>query len=470
MSSTVRNSPALHRDTSSGALYPPSIKPPAAPLPIWKFLPTFVRNPLRAIPEPVYHEPIFSPPALGGRMAWVTDPALIEEILLGNHESFPKSPIEKRIFTAILGDGILTSEGAHWRWQRRITAPLFRHADLLAHVPKMSAAAERFVAEWRLSGPRSRRLIDRDMTDLTFDVLQATIFEGANAAEARVLKQETGRYLEGTSWDIAFEMLRMPDWVWHPAKGKMRRSARKLQSTILGVIARERQAGWASGGLMARLGKATDPDTGQPMSEAQIAQNLLTFAAAGHETTAKALTWTLYLLARSPDWQQRLREEVAIVAGNASIDSQHIDALQLTRQVLKEAMRLYPPAPVIGRMTREAVTLGGYRFEPGAMLVMPIFVLHRHRKLWRDPDLFDPTRFEPEQEKLLSRTQYIPFGFGPRTCIGMSFAMIEAIVLLATIVRGAEFSCAPSLAPEPLSRVTLRARGGMPLDVAVRDV
>ncbi len=470
MTPAVSNSPAAHRDASPGALYPPSIKPPRAPLPIWKFLPTFVRNPLRAIPEPVYHEPIFSPPALGGRMAWVTDPALIEEILLANHESFPKSPVEKRIFSAILGDGILTSEGAHWRWQRRITAPLFRHADLLTHVPKMSATAERFVAELRRSGKRSRRLIDRDMTDLTFDVLQATIFEGANAAEATVLKQETGRYLEGTSWDIAFEMLRVPDWVWHPAKGRMRRSARRLQSTILGVIARERRAGWASGGLMARLGQATDPDTGQPMSEMQMAQNLLTFAAAGHETTAKALTWTLYLLARSPEWQHRVHEEVRTIAGSAPIESHHIEALQVTRQVLKEAMRLYPPAPVIGRMAKDAVTLGGHHFKPGAMLVIPIFVLHRHRKLWRDPDLFDPIRFAPEQEKLLSRTQYIPFGFGPRTCIGMSFAMIEAVVLLATMVRSAEFSCAPSLAPEPLSRVTLRARGGMPLDVSVHEV
>lgn len=453
----------------SCAFYPPSIKPPPAPLPIWRFLPTFLINPLRAIPEPVYHQPIFSPPALKGRLVWVTDPVLIEQILLSDHENFPKSPIERRIFKPILGDGILTSEGTLWRWQRRTTAPLFRHADLLAHVPAMSAAAERMVEAWRRQAPLRNRAIDRDMTDLTFDVLQATIFEGANADEAAVLKYETGAYLERTSWDIAFEMLRIPERVWHPAKRPMRRSADKLQATIRGVIARERAAGWPSGGLMARLGRATDPETGEPTSEGQIANNLITYAAAGHETTAKALTWTLYLLSRTPQWQQSLYDEITRVAGSASIESRHIEELQLTRQVLKESMRLFPPAPVVGRKTREAVTLAGRRFEAGTLLVMPIYVVHRHRKLWRDPDRFDPLRFTPDQEKLHARTQFMPFGFGPRTCIGMSFAMLEAAVLLATLVRAARFSSRTGLAPEPLSRVTLRPKGGMPLDVEMRN-
>lgn len=457
---------ASHGATSQ--LYPPAIAPPPAPLPVWKFLPTFLRNPLRAIPEPVYHEPLFSPPSLGGRLAWVTDPALVEQVLLAQHESFPKSPIEKRIFGAMLGDGILTSEGAMWRWQRRTVAPLFRHADLLAQVPAMSAAAERMAASWRRTGPIRHRPIDRDMTDLTFDVLQATLFEGANAAEAAVLKEQTSAYLERTSWDIAYEMLRVPAWVWHPGQRPMKRAARKLNDTIFGVIARERQAGWPSGGLMARLGRATDPETGEPMQDGQIAHNLLTFAAAGHETTAKALTWTLYLLARSPEWQDRLREEASRVAGLAPVASEHIDALHLTRQVLKESMRLYPPAPVIGRMAKQAVTLGGLHFQPGTLIIIPIYIVHRHRKLWRDPNLFDPARFSPEQEKLHARTQFMPFGFGPRTCIGMSFAMIEATALLASLVRSARFTCDASLAPEPVSRVTLRPKGGMPLHIDMR--
>ena len=147
--------------------------------------------------------------------------------------------------------------------------------------------------------------------------------------------------------------------------------------------------------------------------------------------------------------------------------AEHIDALELTRQVVKEAMRLYPPAPVMGRMTREALNFGGHRFPAGAMLIVPIYIVHRHRKLWDDPDRFDPTRFTRERAQHHRRTQFMPFGFGPRTCVGMSFAMIEAVSLLSMLVRDAEFTCDSTLAPEPISRVTLRPHGGMPLAVRV---
>ena len=447
-------------------LYPPAITPPAKPLPLWRFLPTFVNNPLRAIPKAVYHEPLYAPPSMRGRMAWVTDPVLVEKILLGEHESFPKSTIEKRIFEPIIGDGILTAEGAAWRWQRRTAAPLFRHMDLLGLVPAFAAAAGRMIDTWRRSSPGSVHAIDRDMTGATFDALQSTIFAGATTAEADVLKERIGVYLEHTSWDIAYEILKFPRWLWHPAQRPMLRMASELTDTMFGMVRRERERGWPGGGLMARLGAATDPETGAPMSDAQLAHNLLTFAAAGHETTAKALTWTLYLLARAPDWQARLRAEAERVIGAGPVCREHIDQLVLTRQVVKESMRLYPPAPIMGRMAKCDVELGGRDFRAGAMFAIPIYVIHRHRKLWDDPDRFDPTRFEGARESTHARTQFMPFGFGPRLCIGMSFAMIEAIVLLATFVRDARFACAETLYPEPISRVTLHPKGGMPLAVS----
>lgn len=249
----------------------------------------------------------------------------------------------------------------------------------------------------------------------------------------------------------------------------MRRAADALQSTMRAIIERERANGWASGGLMARLGAARDPETQTPMSDKQIAHNLMTFAAAGHETTAKALTWTLYLLARSPDWQQKVRDEVQRVVQGDPIEAHHVDQLIVTAQVLKEAMRLYPPAPIMGRMTREPIDIAGHQLPAGALLIIPIYAIHRHRALWMEPDAFDPTRFVPELEKQQKRTQYMPFGFGPRTCIGMNFAMIEAIVLLAEMIRSAEFTCSEHLAPEPLSRVTLRPRHGMPIAVRILE-
>ncbi|MEZ5816723.1 MAG: cytochrome P450 [Hyphomicrobiaceae bacterium] len=463
-------SPATHLSGKPrpDSLYPPGVPGPAAPLPVWRFLPTFLNNPLRTLPAGVYHEPILAPPGLKGRMAWVMAPQLVEQILLEEHETFPKSPIEQRIFASVLGDGILTAEGQSWRWQRRIVAPLFRHQEIVALVPDMSRVAEKWVRTYGNTPSGSVRAIDQDMTDATFDVLAATLFAGATEVEQSALKEHIGAYLGHTSWDVAFELLQIPTWVWHPAKPFMRRHARALQATVSRVLERERAKGFPGGGLMAKLGMARDPQSGEPMSDALVRSNLLTFAAAGHETTAKALTWSLYLLARAADWQDRVAAEVRSLAGDGPIAADHLDRLDVTRRVLKEAMRLYPPAPVMGRMAASAVTVGGHRFEAGTVMVIPVWAIHRHHSLWEDPERFDPDRFLAEREAHMHRAQFIPFGFGPRTCIGMGFAMLEALVLLASLVRHVRFEWDGRHRPEPVSRVTLRARGGMPLRIAPR--
>jgi len=219
---------------------------------------------------------------------------------------------------------------------------------------------------------------------------------------------------------------------------------------------------------MQRLIDARDPESGRPMSDDLLIDNLLTFFTAGHETTAKALTWTLYLLANAPRWAEAIRDEVERVAGAGPIGAGHIDRLVITQQVLKESMRLYPPAPVISRVAIVDTELGEYRVPAGTQIIVPIYAMHRHRKRWLDPDRFDPTRFSPENEARIPRYQYVPFGAGPRICIGMSFAMIEATAVLATLVRAASFKPARGHYPEPISRVTLRPKGGMPLEVALR--
>ena len=203
--------------------------------------------------------------------------------------------------------------------------------------------------------------------------------------------------------------------------------------------------------------------------DAQLIDNLLTFFSAGHETTAKALTWTLYLLARAPEWEARLVEEIARVTAGEPVRAEHIDKLVLTAQVIKESMRLYPPAPVISRITSEATELGGEPVAAGVQTVIPIYAIHRHKKLWDDPDLFDPTRFSPEREAAIPRYQYMPFGAGPRICIGMAFAMIEAVAILATLIRSCRFEIIDGYEPTPVSRVTVRPSHGMPLRVWPRQ-
>jgi len=453
--------------TPSTPLYSPTVRGPSEPLPLWHFLYRFVQNPLRALPQAVYEEFVISFPSRKAGMVWVTDPALVERILLHDSEKFPKTPLERRVFGPALGDGILTAEGPSWRWQRRIAAPLFRHQDLLRLVPDMAAAAEAQMARWRRQPAGTVAPIERDMTDVTYDVVTRTLFAGAGAAEGEAIKRAGSTLLDVITWEIAAAMMRLPTSVWHPGRGRMRRSSALLRGVVGDIVARRRIEGGADSGLIGRLLAARDPDTGEPMSDAQVTDNLLTFLLAGHETTAKALTWALYLLARAPEWQARVRAEVTKVAGDRPIEARHLEALVVTTRVLKEAMRLYPPAPVMTRQASQDVELNGLPIRAGALIVMPIYAIHRHRKLWPDPELFDPDRFLPEREAQFARAQFMPFGFGQRTCIGMSFAMIEATVLLATFVREARFGWDGGHPPEPVSRVTLRPKGGMPLRVVV---
>jgi cytochrome P450 len=306
------------------------------------------------------------------------------------------------------------------------------------------------------------------MSEMTFRVISATMFKGSATADSETFWRASETSLHYVTWELASGIAGLPEWVWHPGKSPRRRAAAALRRVCRDVLQRRRAEGLEGhDDLLARLATARDPETGALMDEEQIVDNLLTFLAAGHETTAKALTWTLYLLARAPQWQDRLRAEVTAVAGEERIANAHIERLLVTRQVLKEAMRLYPPAPIMTRIASQDARFGDLDVKAGTVMIIPIYAIHRHRALWTDPDTFDPMRFTPEREKSHARAQYMPFGFGPRLCIGMSFAMLEAQALLATLVRGARFAWDGRHMPTPQSRVTLRPKEGMPLQVTV---
>lgn len=447
------------------ALYPPRVTPPDAPLPLGKLFRVFVANPLRGLPRSCYEEDItVIRPSPRLSIAWVTAPHLIEQVLLAEAHRFHKSEVEKRVFSRSLRESVLTSDGNSWRWQRRVLAPLFRPTEVAAYVPAMAVAAEAQAARWRASpGVRD---IERDMMRTTFDVILATMLTGNRPAEAEAVMSGGADFLARISWELAYAVLKMPRWLPHPASWQMSRAARRMRTAVTSIVRRRARDPGAAGDLLSRLIAARDPETGEPMGEEMLVNNVLTLLEAGHETTAKALTWTLYLLARAPRWQDRVRAEVEAVCATGPVEAQHVDKLVITQQVLKETMRLYPPAPVIGRDCDAPVEIAGHQLPAGSQIVIPIWALHRHLKLWDDPDRFDPDRFRPAREAKIARTQYMPFGAGPRICIGSSFAMTEATVLLATFVLATRFGWDGRHTPEPISRVTLRPKGGMPLEVA----
>lgn len=455
----------MNSDFSS--LIPPRVLPPPRPLGRLAFIAAFLRNPLAVVPQAAYETDIVLARGRGAAFAWITGPDLIRTVLLDEREKYQKRA-QIRLLGPLLGKGILTSEGADWKWQRQAAAPMFRPEDLLGFVPTFVRATEALVAKWRAAPVGSVQPIDRDMAAVTFDVISATLLPFADGAVGPAIETSIGLFQKAGAWGQLYAIANAPKWLPRPGNRSGRRAIASLRAAVAAMIRERRALAGAPDDLMNRLMQARHPETGQAMNDAQLVDNLLTFYLAGHETTARALTWTLFLLSRSPGWSAALEDEIARVTGGAPVASEHIERLALVQQVLKESMRLYPPVPM---MTRQAVAdtqLGGEEIRAGTSVVMPIYAIHRHAKRWANPDAFDPERFLPERELKIPRYQYMPFGAGPRICIGMAFAMIEATAMLATLLQRASFAPVIGHEPAPVARVTLLPKGGMPLEVRIR--
>lgn len=443
----------------------PGVTPTEKPYPPPLFIHHFVRNPLRCLPRAVYEEPIVAYEAGPRRVVWVTGPELTETVFLGRHEAFPKPPLEQRVFAAPLGQSILTSQGEDWRWQRQAVADLFRHADILSYAPAMGAAAQALVERWRAGGAAVRR-VDKDVTAATYQAISHTLFGGAATPEAADIQAGVEGYLNNSQWEIVTALMGAPSGAWHPGRSRLRRASAQMRGAITRLLDRWEASGAAHGDhLLGRLLGADAPGPDGRISRERVLNNLLTFLNAGHETTAKALIWTLYVLSREQHWQALAREEAHNVIGDGPVAAEHIERLTLIRQVFEEAMRLYAPAPVLTRLATEDIALGDMDVRKGTLIFIPIWAVHRHKRLWADPDRFVPERFAPEARGAIRRTQYMPFGFGPRICIGATFARVEGVAMLAALLRGAEIEWAGGGAPEPLARITLWPRGGMSLRV-----
>ena len=454
-------------------LVPVRVRPPQRPLKGLAFLAAFVRNPLEVAPQAVYEQDVVANPVGRVQRMWITSPALLKTVLLDEREKFQKLS-QIRLLAPLLGRGILTSEGAEWKWQRQASAPMFRHQDLLGFVPTFVRATETLLAKWRAAPAGAVQEVDRDMSRATFDVISATLLPSADRTVGTAVETSMQLFQNAGGWGQLFAMAGAPSWLPRPGMVSGARGTMLLRKAVMAMLRERREVEARTGGgpddLMHRLMRACDPETGQSMNDEQLVDNLLTFYLAGHETTARALSWTLYLVANSPDWAARLEEEIARVTGGDAVRSEHVERLVLVQQVIKESMRLYPPVPMLSRQCVAATRLDGVDVAPGATVVMPIYAMHRHAKRWEDPDAFDPSRFAPDNEAKIPRYQYLPFGGGPRICIGMAFAMVEATAMLATLLQKARFAPVPGRDPHPVARVTLQPGGGLPLKVEMRKL
>jgi cytochrome P450 len=427
-----------------------------------------IRNPIDALPPAVFDAPLVHAQALGRDRFYVMDPALIQETIVGNADALAKGPELKRSLAAALGQGLLTADGAHWRWQRQSAAPIFRHDRLLAYLPAMLEAAGETRDRWLRLPAGAEIDIGHEMMRTTFDIIVETMLSGRANIDAAKAEQAISQYLETTGWVFALSLLKAPSWMPYPGKARSTAAARHLRGEIGRITAARRAAGSQSGDLIDLLLAASDPETGRMMSDAEITDNLLTFVAAGHETTALGLAWTFDLLSRNPDCATRALAEIETVTEGGALKPEHVAKLAYTRQVFQEAMRLYPPAPIIARVTTRPFTVGNRPVPVGSMIYIPIYALHRHSKLWDRPDTFDPDRFAPEPSKQRHRYAYLPFGGGPRICIGSAFAMMEGVALLATLLPAARLTSIADQPPKPRMRLTLRPEAKLMMRVTPR--
>jgi len=390
-------------------------------------------------------------------------PDHVQQVLVGEHRSFTKGRAlaEAR---RILGEGLLTSEGEVHRRQRRLLQPLFVHDRVAAYGEAMVEAAERAATRWD-----NGALVDvhAEMARLTLGIVGRTLFDADVESEA----SEIGRALTDSMEMLNRFMLpfsgvleRLPT----ATARRLRRARARLDATIYGLIAERRGSDRDRGDLLSFLLRARE-ETGSPMTDAQVRDEAMTIFLAGHETTAVALTWTWYLLALNPAAEARLHEELRGALDGRRPTVADLPRLPYTERVLAEAMRLYPPAWVIGRRARVDVQVDGYRIPSGSIVVLSPFVTHRDPRWYPEPSRFDPERFTPAAQAERPRYAYFPFGGGPRVCIGEGFARTEARLVLATLAQRVRFRLASDEPVELQPRVTLRPRGGLPMIVARRD-
>jgi len=444
---------------------PPRVVPPPTGLRFPFNLVKLLRNNLELIPERAYHEPVVVAPG-PPRMAFVTGLESVKTLLLSRPSEFPKGGLQVDVLKPVFGNAMISVEGKEWRWQRGIAAPLFRHDELVRYGPIMSEAAEAAVAGWRAAAPGSVHPIHTDMMRAAFRVISSTMLAGGAEDMLQAIEKGHADYYAGVNWWVIYLLLGLPHWLPRPGGAAMRAHQARLRRAV-GDLVRSRRASAAGDDLLARLSRATDPETGQLMSDENLVDNIVAFLMAGYDTTAFALAWTLYLIAQSPEWEERMLAEIRRVAGSGPVTAAQVEELVIVEQVLNESLRLFPTAPVIIRDIPEDVELDGVMVRAGTICIIPIYAIHRHRSYWKDPDFFDPTRFDNGWKP--PRFQFMPFGAGPRICLGAAFSVMEAVIMLATFVRAARFALDPGCDPQPVGRMFLVPQNGIRMRVTPRD-
>lgn len=404
---------------------------------------------------------------LGFEWYLVASPAGAEHVLQANQANYKKPALFTKALGMIAGNGLVTSEGNFWRRQRRLAQPAFHRQRLALLGDTMSRAAAETVENWQTTFARTNEAFDvmEEMTKLTVRIAAETLFSADISEDAERFGDALKIALAHVSYRMRYPFA-LPEFIPTARNRQFNRARRTLDEIVLKIIRRRRIETADKGDLLSMLIHARDEETGEMMSDAQLKDEVMTLLIAGHETTAAGLAWAWYLLAKTDCARARLRAELELNLQGRAPTAEDLPRLPFTRMVFEETMRLFPPAWGQPRESIGADEIGGFRIEPGKMVVVSQFIVHRHPQFWERPDDFCPERFTPENSKNRPRFAYFPFGGGARQCIGNHFALMEAQIVLATIAQNFVPQLAEAEQPELDPTFALRPKNGVRVRLA----
>ena len=441
---------------------PPISKYPPGPKgrPIIGVFPEFRRDPARFLLDSArqYGDIVYF--KIGKQdIVLINRPDLIQDVLVNHPGRFMKSRILQRA-KQMIGEGLLTSEGQFHLRQRRLVQPAFHRDRLIGYGTAMTECALRAQSRWREGDTRD---IAEEMMHITLAIVARTLFSADIEGETR----EIGEAMTAVLNTFNTMVLPFADLLQKlplPAQRRALRARARLDETIYRFIAERRASGEDRGDLLSMLLLAQDElGDGSGMTDRQVRDEAMTLFLAGHETTANALTWTWYLLSQHPEVETRMRAEIAEVLGGRTPGFDDLPRLRYTEMVFAESMRLYPPAWAIARLALKEHGIDSYVVEPGWIVAMSPFAMHRKPEYYPDPERFDPERWTAERKESRPRYAYFPFGGGPRICIGERFAWMEGMMVLATVAQRWRFQLAPGARVQHHAQITLRTRHGLPM-------
>jgi cytochrome P450 len=445
-------------------------RPPEGRMGFLQFLRTVRENALATHKAENFSADIVIKRILWRRTFIINEPGAIRHVLLDNAANYTKSEVSRRLLEPGLGRGLLTSEGETWRRHRRIMAPAFDPRSIAGYAPIMTDVTEALLAKWdALPAPRELD-VAAEMMQATLHIISRAMFSSDSEEIVDAVESGVNQYQTSVRPRL-LDFLHFPEWFTNlvsplPTRGIFDEFDRKVDRLL---TERGRAPDAEPKDLLARLIAARDNETGGGMTAKEVRDQVVTIFMAGHETTAQALSWTWYLLSQHPAIETKLHDELAAVLGDRTPRYEDIGKLRYTRMVIEESMRLYPPAHTMSRSPIAADEVLGQRIPARAEVLIVPWLLHRKPSLWENPDRFDPERFAPERAAARPRFAYIPFGGGPRICIGAAFAMAEAMLILATIAQRYQLRLKPGFPVEPQGLITLRPRNGLRMFLTRRD-